>query len=99
MKEGLVEMTLKHPIHHYPYDSISDFLVKMERYSSLFAEQYCQKRKSSPLIALFHGCGAFVKSFFLKKGFLGGFEGFMISVYNGHTAFYKYLKLYQANKN
>lgn len=98
-KEALQEITLANTVYHYPYDSISDFLVKMERYSSLFAKQYYLKRHSSPLIALGHGLAAFFKSFVIKRGFLGGYEGFLISAYNGHTAFYKYLKLYQANKN
>lgn len=95
--EGLTIQSLSFPVLHYPYDSLSDFLMKMERYSSLFAAQYANKRRSSPLIALYHGCGAFLKSFILKTGFLGGYEGFVISMYNGHTAFYKYLKLYQTN--
>ncbi len=96
--KSLREITLKNPVNHYPYETISDFLIKMERYSSLFADQYRHKRKSSPIIACTHAVAAFFKSFFLKKGFLGGYEGFLISAYNGHTAFYKYLKLYQANK-
>lgn len=96
--EGLNIETLKNPIYHYPYNNVSEFLVKMERYSTLFASQYHKKRKSSPAIAVLHGSAAFFKSFFIKKGFLGGYEGFLISAYNGHTALYKYLKLYEANR-
>lgn len=98
IKTGLREIVFTHPVRHYSYDSISDFLIKMERYSTLFARQYRHKKNSSPLIAIKHGVAAFFKSYFLKRGFLGGFEGFLISAYNGHTAFYKYLKLYQENK-
>jgi glycosyltransferase involved in cell wall biosynthesis len=98
VQTGLKVATLTSAVYHYPYNSISDFLIKMERYSTLFAEQHHLKRKSSPLIALGHGLAAFFKSFILKKGVLGGYEGFLISTYNGHTAFYKYMKLYQANK-
>jgi glycosyltransferase involved in cell wall biosynthesis len=97
--KGLNVVTLCHPVYHYPYSSISDFLVKMERYSTLFAEQNYLKKHATPFTAVTHGLAAFLKSFILKKGFLGGYEGFIISAYNGHTAFYKYLKLYQANKN
>jgi glycosyltransferase involved in cell wall biosynthesis len=88
---------LHHPIHHYSYEKISDFLIKMERYSTLFALQNAGKKASSPSKALAHGMAAFFKSFILKKGFLGGYEGLLISCYNAHTAFYKYLKLYEAN--
>lgn len=90
----LKKVSLHHPVNHFSYNSISDFLTKMENYSTLFSLEYKEKKKSSPWIALYHGVGAFLKSFFLKKGILGGYEGFLISAYNGHTAFYKYLKLY-----
>lgn len=96
---GMGVKTLTHPIHHYPYASISDFLVKMERYSTLFAKQYYKKKNSSSCAAIIHGCAAFLKSYILKRGFMGGYEGFLISAYNGHTALYKYLKLYEMNKN
>lgn len=96
--DGLKEITLHHPVNHYSYDSISDFLIKLERYSTLFAQQYRGKKTSSPFKALSHALFAFFKSYFLKKGFLGGYEGLLISAYMAHTAFYKYLKLYEANK-
>jgi len=89
---ALKEVSLKHPMRHYPYRCISDFLAKMQTYTTLFAEQEHSK-KSSLMKAIFHGWHAFFKSYILKRGFLGGKEGFIISAYNGHTAFYKYLKL------
>jgi len=91
-------ISLKGPLLHYSYDSHADFLAKMQAYSNLFAQQNCGKIKSSPCKAVLHGLAAFFKGYILKRGFLGGYEGFVISVYNGNTAFYKYLKLYEANK-
>lgn len=88
---------LKSPIIHFSYDSLSEFLSKMQSYSSLFAEQNRGKKSSSPFKAISHAIFAFFKSFFLKRGFMGGYEGFVISTYNAQTAFYKYLKLYEAN--
>ncbi len=82
---------------HYSYGSIVDFLAKMQSYSTLFAKQYQGKKKSSLGKALSHGAYAFFKSYILKRGFLGGYEGYVISAYNGHTAYYKYLKLREAN--
>lgn len=94
---GMQEVDLAGPVNHYSFQNVSDFLRKMQTYSSLFAEQHQGKRKSSPTIALGHGVAAFLKSYLLKKGFLDGYEGFLISAYNSHTTFYKYLKLYEAN--
>lgn len=97
--QGMTEIALEAPLLHYSYDSISDFIDKMQSYSSLFAEQNKGKKPSSLSKAILHGMWTFVKSYLLKRGFLGGYEGFVISLYNGHTAYYKYLKLYEANQN
>jgi glycosyltransferase involved in cell wall biosynthesis len=90
-------ITLPYPVYHYTYSSLSEFLLKMERYSTLFAEQNVGKRYSSPLVALKHCFWTFFKSYFLRWGFLGGYEGLLVSSYMAHTAFYKYLKLYEMN--
>jgi len=81
------------PIDHYSYRSIEDFSKKLDLYSTLFAKQYQGKKKSSFTKALVHGGYAFFKSYILQRGFLGGKEGYIISSYNGQTAYYKYLKL------
>jgi glycosyltransferase involved in cell wall biosynthesis len=96
--EGVKEVLLKHPIRHYSYADVSDFLHKMQTYSSLFSLEHQGKKKSSLGRALSHGAFAFFKSYVLKAGLLGGREGFEISFYNANTAFYKYLKLDEANQ-
>ena len=97
--EDLHLTPLSAPLLHTPYRSMGDFLSKMQTYSELFAQQNKGKKHSSMGKAVLHGWFAFLKSYLLKKGFLGGKEGFIISAYNGHTAFYKYLKLMEANAN
>lgn len=94
----LKEVSLEAPLRHYSYHQVSDFLHKMQSYSSLFALQNQGKKSSSLSKALRHGFYAFFKSYILKRGFLGGREGFEISFYNANTSFYKYLKLAEANQ-
>lgn len=89
---------LQHPIIHTPYREIADFLHKMQTYSSLFAIQHTDGKRVSVFKAIFHGWMAFIKSYFFKKGILQGAEGFIISIYNAHTTFYKYLKLVNIKK-
>lgn len=89
----------KSPIIHTPYRDMDDFLHKMQKYTTLFAEQNRNKKKSSFSKAILHGYYAFIKSYFLQKGFLQGKGGFIISYYNANTAFYKYLKLSEVNKS
>ncbi len=93
----LQEVKLNSPIFHYSYRTMSDFLRKMEFYTTLFAEQNIGKKKSSFSKALTHGFFAFIKSYLLKRGIFDGKEGYIISVYNAQTAYYKYLKLCELN--
>lgn len=88
---------LKNPINHYSYRSIDDFLSKMQTYSTLFARQNHLKKKSSFLTAVGHSIFSFFKCYILKKGIIQGKEGFLISMYNANTTFYKYLKLNEIN--
>ena len=94
---GLEEQKLLGPLEHFSYRHIADFLDKMQKYTTLFAEQNQYKKSSSPLKALLHSVFAFFKSYILQKGVLGGWEGFIIASYNSQTTFYKYLKLWELN--
>lgn len=96
--ESMRKIELNSPLRHYSYAKVSDFLYKMQSYSDLFALQYQGKKSSSLCKAILHGFFAFFKSYILKKGVMGGQEGFEISFYNANTAFYKYLKLAEANQ-
>ena len=84
---------LKAAIHHTSYTSISDFLKKMEHYSTLYAQE--KQKKSSFSKALFASIYTFIKSYILKRGIFDGKEGFIISLYNSQTTFYKYLKTWE----
>lgn len=96
--DGLRLVALKSPLKHTPYRNMAHFLDKMQKYTTLFAEQNRGKKHSSVSKALGHSVGAFIKNYFFKRGFMGGKEGLIISLYNAQTAFYKYLKLAELNK-
>lgn len=95
--DGMCIETLSGPLNHTPYLEIADFLDKMQHYSELFADQNHGK-PASLFQALIHGWHAFFKSYIIKRGYAGGKEGFVISMYNGHCTFYKYLKLAMKEK-
>jgi glycosyltransferase involved in cell wall biosynthesis len=90
--DGLEVVHLRGKLFHTPYRSIENFLSKMQLYTTLFAEENVGQ-SSSLGKALWRGFAAFMKNYFFKRGFLGGKEGFIISLYNAHTTYYKYLKL------
>lgn len=89
---------LKTPLKHYAYDSIDGLVAKMHKYSTLWAEQNTHKN-SSIFKAILHSHWSFFRNYFLKKGFLYGYEGFIISFCNALGAFFKYAKLCEIKRN
>jgi glycosyltransferase involved in cell wall biosynthesis len=89
---------LDYPIKHYAFNNASDLIEKMQLYSTLFAKENKGKIKSSIFKALLRSILTFVQSYFLKRGFLSGYEGLLISISNANGVFYKYIKLYEENK-
>ncbi len=98
MTDGLAIELLSGNMEHYSYHSISEFIIKADRYSTLFAQNNVGKRTSSPLKAFFNGVYSFIRTYILKKGFLDGYVGLIISYSHMVTNFYKYMKLYEMNK-
>ena len=85
-------------VEHYSYHTISQFVIKADHYSTLFATNNAGKKSSSPTKAIFNGLYSFIKTYFFKRGFLDGYVGLIISFSHMVTNFYKYIKLYELNK-
>lgn len=90
-------VALNNPIIHTPFTSSDQFITKMHTYAKLYARQRCGKTQVSPIKPYLHSFFAFVRSYFLKKGFLDGWEGLEISLYNANCTLYKYLLLREKN--
>ena len=95
--ELLSVVRLQHPIEHYSYRSLDDFLRKMSSYGHLFAQQNVGRKTSSPAKAVARSVWAFFKSYVLERGIFQGTEGLVISAYKAQTVFWKYLMLHEAN--
>lgn len=76
---------LKNYFLHYAYENIEEFIGKQNRYSSMGA-------KPNKIKAIFSPYWTFFKLFFLKLGFLDGWEGFVISRLYAQYTFWKYIK-------
>ncbi|HET9679065.1 MAG TPA: glycosyltransferase family 2 protein, partial [Gammaproteobacteria bacterium] len=94
-----INSVIKHSLHHYMYNSVHQLLHKMQLYSTLFAEQHVGRRKSNALSATLHALWAFIRDYFLKRGFLDGAEGWLICTTAANVVFYKHMKLREANEN
>lgn len=90
---------LKEHMVHYSYRNLHDVLEKMNRYSSGSARDLSARNKQGSLkSAISHGVWAFIRTYFIKLGFLDGAEGFMVAVLNAETSYYKHLKLAYLSK-
>jgi glycosyltransferase involved in cell wall biosynthesis len=93
MVEGAIG-TLREPIMHETYVDLEDMLVKMNSYSTLTARSRQQDGKTSGLVqAVSRAVWAFIRTYFLRAGFLDGREGFMLAVATAEGTYYRYLKL------
>ncbi len=95
--KGMAEQKLKAPINHYSFHSVADFLVKIQNYSEIYANDMQGKKQVSLFTAVSRGLVAFVKSYFFRKGWCSGFEGFVIAFFHALGTTVKYLKLYEKN--
>jgi glycosyltransferase involved in cell wall biosynthesis len=84
---------LKNNLLHESYRDLEQLLAKMNHYSTAGAEMLGKKGREATLIqAIFHGFWAFIRSYFLRAGFLDGREGFMLSVSTAEASYYRYVK-------
>ncbi len=97
--KGFNTLPINGAIKHYPYSTITDFIIKLDRYSTIFANDNAKKKNSSPTKAIFNGIFSFIKTYFFKRGFLDGYAGLIIAFSHMATNFYKYIKLYELNKD
>ena len=86
---------LKSPIVHYSYKDLDDVLEKLSRYSRGAAQDLKTQGGSSTLSkAVSKGLWAFIRTYFLRQGFRDGRMGLALAIYNSHTTYYKYLRLW-----
>lgn len=79
---------------HYSYRDYETLVNKMNLYSTAGAAEFNQRGKKSSLgKAISHGTWAFIRTYFIKLGFLDGSPGLILAIANAETTYYKYLKL------
>ncbi len=90
---------LKGDCYHYTVHSIQEHINQINKFSELQAiEMFKKGKKANLLHFIVKPFFEFFKSYFIKKGFLDGKYGFIISSLNAFSRFAKYTKLYQLNQ-
>lgn len=91
---------LNAPLLHESFRSFEDVLNKVNRYSSAGAQGLRNRGKTSSLgKALGHGLWAFIRTYFLRLGFLDGRMGLVLAISNAEGTYYRYLKLWLLNRD
>ena len=84
---------LQSHIIHYSFQDYTDMLEVLNRYTSWQARSMVDEgRRLNCTTPFTHAFFSFFKHFILKKGFLGGTDGFIISYLAATGSFFKYAK-------
>ena len=93
-------ITLGDDILHYSFDSISDHLKTIDKFTQIGADDLLKKgRRISVISPVTHASWTFFKLYFLKRGFLDGFAGLTVSVLSYMHVFIKYSRAYIIQKS
>jgi glycosyltransferase involved in cell wall biosynthesis len=85
---------LRGELEHHPYADIADHMRKIDSYTTLWAQQARASGRSSNVVDMSAGASwAFFRNYVLRRGFLLGSTGFIISVLNTYYTFAKLAKL------
>ncbi len=96
---GRVER-LTNPIVHHAFDDLTRMIEKMNRYSSLWAEQMFRNgKRATPLSPFLHATTMFLKDYLIRGGFLDGRAGFNVALLKALGVYFKYQKLLEKMKN
>ena len=91
--EGSNIVLLKGDIEHYSFDSVSDHLKTIDKYTEIGADELIRKNKSFNLLSpITHASWRFIRLYLIKRGFLDGFAGLLVSVLSCMEVFVKYSK-------
>lgn len=79
---------------HYSYPTLECYFEKFNRYTTMAAQAaYERGRRAGAFDILVRPTANFIKQYFLKAGFLDGFEGLLISALSSCHVMTKYAKL------
>jgi glycosyltransferase involved in cell wall biosynthesis len=87
------------PIEHFTESSLSKIILKIDKYSTLGAEEaFKDGKKSSAFSAFTRAFFTFNQDYFLRLGILDGRQGLTLAVTDAVNKFFKYAKLSEFGK-
>ena len=90
---------LKGDILHYTFDTVEEYLERNDAVSSIAAQSLYDAGIRKPWTKIvFSPLWAFINGYFLRLGFLDGYNGYIIALYSSQQSFAKYQKLRRLHK-
>ena len=90
---------LRGELQHYSFHDLFDHVSRINRYSNLAARQmYVRGRRATAFHLLMHPPAAFLRNYLLRRGFLDGSAGLLISLMNAYSVFLKFAKLWELER-
>ncbi|MEX0966640.1 MAG: glycosyltransferase family 2 protein [Bacteroidia bacterium] len=100
LEAGIVPRTLNGVCYHFTISSVAQHVEQINKFSTLSALELKAKGKHFSIWKVVFSPGAkFFSTYFIRRGFMDGFYGFVIAVLSAYSRFLRYTKLYQLNSN
>lgn len=90
---------LTHALQHYSYPDLENYFEKLNRYTTLAAEDLHRRgRKAGWFKITANPVAKFLKQYFLRAGWLDGLEGLVLALLSAGYVMTKYTKLRDLNR-
>ena len=87
-------------VKQYPFRNVDHYFLKMDRYSSLMSEEMRKRGRQFRVHQLLtHPFFTFFKMYVLRRGFLDGKPGLILSGLYAYYTFVKYAKLWELRRH
>jgi hypothetical protein len=91
---------LDNPLLHYTYKDLSDFLRRIDRYTTLEAQEMVSEGTRFRLYKLLLSpIKQFFRVYFFKRGYREGSLGLVLGAFAAYYAFLKHVKLWEMSRN
>jgi len=96
---GATKKFIKGDILHYSYYTFAEHKAQVEKFADIASRALHQKGiRSNILKIIYKPIARFIRTYFMKAGFLDGKEGFIIACMTAKASYLRYLKLYYLGK-
>ncbi|MBK8661208.1 MAG: hypothetical protein IPN18_05160 [Ignavibacteriales bacterium] len=89
---------LKGDILHYTHFDLETTISKINKYSTLEAEEKYLSKTALPINFILNPVAAFIQHYFIRKGFTDGVNGLIISILHATTNLRTYMKMWELKR-